>query len=87
MAIACLRLVTVFPDPLFSVPRFRLFMALFTVSCAFLPYFAITYYFDSGHNCKKMMPIMKNEIAALITEKTNRFFGINAPAISQALGA
>lgn len=31
MAIACFRLVTFFPDPLFSVPRFFRFMALLTV--------------------------------------------------------
>ena len=42
IAIACLRLVTFFPEPLFRVPLFRRFIALFTVLCAFLLYFAIT---------------------------------------------
>jgi hypothetical protein len=32
MAIACFRLVTFFPEPLLSVPRFFRFIALFTVS-------------------------------------------------------
>src|SRR5687767_7749209 len=41
MAIACLRLVTLRPDPLLSVPRLRRRIALSTVSCAFFPYFAI----------------------------------------------
>ena len=37
---ACLRLVTRFPDlPLRSVPRLRLRIALSTMSDAFLPYF------------------------------------------------
>src|SRR5688572_21629540 len=39
MAIACLRLFTLRPDPLFSVPRFLRRIALSTVSCAFLLYF------------------------------------------------
>jgi hypothetical protein len=39
IAIACLRLLTVFPEPpLFSVPRFRSCMAFSTFSAAFLPY-------------------------------------------------
>jgi hypothetical protein len=41
MAIACLRLVTLRPDPLFSVPRLRRRIADFTVFEAPLPYFAI----------------------------------------------
>jgi hypothetical protein len=41
MAIACLRLVTLRPDPLFSVPRLRRRIADFTVFDAPLPYFAI----------------------------------------------
>jgi len=40
MAIACLRLFTVAPEPLFSVPRFRRRMADSTVFEAFFPYFA-----------------------------------------------
>lgn len=41
IAIACLRLFTLRPEPLFSVPRFRRRIALSTVCPAFLPYFAI----------------------------------------------
>ena len=42
IAIACLRLVTFFPErPDFSVPCFRSCIARFTLLCAFLPYFAI----------------------------------------------
>jgi hypothetical protein len=41
MAIACLRLVTLRPDPLFSVPRLRRRIADFTVFDAPLPYFAM----------------------------------------------
>ena len=42
MAIACLRLVTFFPDrPLLSVPCLRSCIARSTFFCAFLPYFAI----------------------------------------------
>jgi hypothetical protein len=41
MAIACLRLVTLRPEPLFSVPRLRRRIADFTVFDALLPYFAM----------------------------------------------
>jgi hypothetical protein len=42
IAIACLRLVTRFPDdPLFSVPCFISWMAFSTLVAAFLPYRAI----------------------------------------------
>jgi hypothetical protein len=44
IAIACLRLVTFFPDrPLFSVPRFRSCMARSTFSEAALPYFGMAF--------------------------------------------
>jgi hypothetical protein len=40
MAIACLRLVTFFPErPLRSVPRLRSRMTCLTLRCAFFPYF------------------------------------------------
>jgi hypothetical protein len=41
IAIACLRLFTVRPEPLFSVPRFRRRMVDSTFSEADFPYFAI----------------------------------------------
>ena len=41
MAIACLRLVTLRPDPLFNVPVLRRCIADFTVFCALLPYLAM----------------------------------------------
>ena len=41
IAIACLRLFTVLPDPLLSVPRFRRRMADSTFFDADRPYFAI----------------------------------------------
>jgi hypothetical protein len=41
MAIACLRLVTLRPEPLLSVPRLRRRIADFTFFDAPLPYFAI----------------------------------------------
>jgi hypothetical protein len=41
MAIACLRLFTVRPEPLFSEPRFRRRIADFTVFAADFPYFAM----------------------------------------------
>ena len=41
MAIACFRLVTRRPEPLFNVPRFFRCMADFTVFAAALPYLAI----------------------------------------------
>jgi len=41
MAIACLRLVTLRPEPLFSVPRLRRRIADFAVFDAPLPYFAM----------------------------------------------
>jgi hypothetical protein len=41
MAIACLRLLTVRPEPLLSVPRLRRRIADFTRFDAPLPYFAI----------------------------------------------
>jgi hypothetical protein len=41
IAIACFRLVTVFPDPLLRVPRFRSCMALSTLADAFLLYFGM----------------------------------------------
>jgi hypothetical protein len=41
IAIACLRLFTVAPDPLFSVPRFRRCIADSTFFDADRPYFAI----------------------------------------------
>jgi hypothetical protein len=43
IAIACLRLRTVRPDPLFSVPRFRRRIADSTFFDADLPYFAMAY--------------------------------------------
>ena len=43
MAIACLRLVTFFPLPLFRVPRFFLRMAFFTLFPAPFEYFAIVF--------------------------------------------
>src|SRR5262245_43915677 len=47
MAIACLRLVTLFPErPLLSVPRFRSCIALSTFLCAVLPYLAIILLLD-----------------------------------------
>lgn len=39
MAMACLRLVTFLPEPLFSVPRLRSCIAFSTFSCDFFPYF------------------------------------------------
>src|SRR5262245_40371600 len=42
IAIACFRLLTVPPDPLFNVPRFRRRIADSTVFDAFLPYFAMS---------------------------------------------
>jgi hypothetical protein len=45
IAIACLRLFTVFPErPLFNVPRLRSCIAFFTLLCAFFPYLAISLY-------------------------------------------
>ena len=41
IAIACLRLVTVAPEPLFSDPDFRSFIAASTFSPAFFPYDAM----------------------------------------------
>ena len=42
IAIACLRLFTVFPErPLFNVPRLRSCIAFFTLLAAFFPYLAI----------------------------------------------
>jgi hypothetical protein len=41
IAIACFRLFTFWPDPLFSVPRFSLCSSVPTFSCAFSPYFAM----------------------------------------------
>jgi hypothetical protein len=41
MAIACLRLVTLRPEPLFSVPRLRRRIADFTVFEAAFPYLAM----------------------------------------------
>jgi hypothetical protein len=38
MAMACFRLVTFFPDPLFSVPRLYLCISVSTLSDAFFPY-------------------------------------------------
>ena len=43
MAIACLRLLTVRPEPLLSDPRFWRRMALATDLLAVLPYFAIRF--------------------------------------------
>lgn len=43
MAIACLRLVTFRPEPLFSVPLFFRCIADLTVFDAALPYFAIAH--------------------------------------------
>ena len=40
MAMACLRLLTFLPDPLFSVPDFLRCIADFTVFAAALPYLA-----------------------------------------------
>jgi hypothetical protein len=42
IAIACLRLVTLRPEPLFSVPRFLSRIARSTFSLAFFPYLAIS---------------------------------------------
>ena len=42
IAIACSLLLTVLPEPLFSLPRLRSCIARLTLSCAFLPYFAIS---------------------------------------------
>jgi hypothetical protein len=42
MAMACFRLFTVRPEPLFRVPFFRRCMADFTVLDAFFPYFAMS---------------------------------------------
>jgi hypothetical protein len=52
MAMACLRLVTFFPEPLFSVPRFNLCISVSTLSCALLPYFVAMHMFlckDKAH--------------------------------------
>ena len=38
MAMACLRLVTFLPDPVFNVPRFNLCISVPTLSLAFFPY-------------------------------------------------
>jgi len=44
IAIACLRLLTFFPErPLLSVPALRSCIAFFTLLCAFLPYLAMSY--------------------------------------------
>jgi hypothetical protein len=44
IAMACLRLVTFFPDfPLFKVPLFRSSMTFLTFACAFFPYLAIVF--------------------------------------------
>jgi hypothetical protein len=49
IAIACLRLVTRFPErPLLSVPRLRSIIARSTFSWAFRPYFAIMCSLVSG---------------------------------------
>jgi hypothetical protein len=40
MAMACLRLVTFLPEPLFSVPRLYLCISVSTLSDAFFPYLA-----------------------------------------------
>lgn len=55
MAIACLRLVTVRPLPLFNLPRFFLCMAFFTVLPADLEYLAIVVSFKRTF-CKKLVP-------------------------------
>jgi hypothetical protein len=44
IAIACLRLLTFFPElPLLSVPALRSCIAFLTLLCAFLPYLAMSY--------------------------------------------
>jgi uncharacterized protein YjbI with pentapeptide repeats len=45
IAIACSLLFTVLPEPLLSLPRLRSCIARFTLSWAFLPYFAIVVLF------------------------------------------
>ena len=52
MAIACLRLVTLRPEPLFSVPRLRRRIADFTVFDAPLPYFAMDTSSTPARICK-----------------------------------
>ena len=47
IAIACLRLVTLRPEPLLSVPLFRRCIADFTVICALLLYLAIPITFSN----------------------------------------
>lgn len=51
IAIACLRLFTVPPEPLFSVPALRFFIALSTVDCALGPYFAMVYLLAANAAC------------------------------------
>jgi len=55
IAIACLRLVTFFPEPpLFSVPCLRSCIAFSTLSDAFLPYFAMRFVsFAQRKMCKR----------------------------------
>jgi hypothetical protein len=53
MAIACLRLVTLRPDPLFSEPRLRRRIADFTVFEAPLPYFAMDVSSRTAGGCKE----------------------------------
>jgi hypothetical protein len=62
MAIACLRLVTVRPDPLFSVPRLRRRIADFTVFDAPLPYFAMDRSSKIARGCKDYARIGDNAV-------------------------
>ena len=64
IAIACLRLVTLFPlRPLFSVPLLRSRMALATLRCAAFPYFfAIGLEFVINARDVKRMPINTGDL-------------------------
>ena len=63
MAIACLRLVTLRPEPLFSVPRLRRRIADFTVFDAPLPYFAMD---TSSHRAGLQVPCSDRHNALVV---------------------
>jgi hypothetical protein len=54
IAIACLRLFTLRPDPLLSVPLFRRRIADFTFLDADFPYFAITPPSPDGYQLERL---------------------------------
>lgn len=79
IAIACLRLVTFLPVPVFKVPFFFLCMAFFTLLPAFFEYFAIVFF--QAFVEKRMPGIAATGVALVVGIKYQSAAGIRIVSV------